>query len=60
MTLGKWARKGKQAPAGADADKSLAVDEREELERLRAENATLRMERGFAKKVATWFAEDQP
>jgi transposase len=38
----------------------LSESERAELERLRAENATLRMERDFAKKVATWFAKDQP
>ena len=60
MTLGKWVKKAKQARTAADADQPLAVDEREELERLRAENATLRMERDFAKKVATWFAKDQP
>ncbi|MCD2191767.1 transposase [Actinomycetospora soli] len=60
MTLGKWVKKAKQARTAADTDKPLAVDEREELERLRAENATLRMERDFAKKVATWFAKDQP
>ncbi|WP_308286213.1 transposase [Actinomycetospora soli] len=60
MTLGKWVKKAKQARTAADADKPLAVDEREELERLRVENATLRMERDFAKKVATWFAKDQP
>lgn len=60
MTLGKWVKKAKQARAAADGDQPLAVDERQELERLRAENATLRMERDFAKKVATWFAKDQP
>jgi transposase-like protein len=31
-------------------DKDLSENEREELERLRKENATLRMERDFAKK----------
>ena len=31
-----------------------------ETTRLRAENARLKMERDFAKKVATWFAKDQP
>ena len=50
MTLGKWVKKAKQARTAADTDKPLAGDEREELERLRVENATLRMERDFAKK----------
>jgi transposase len=38
----------------------LSEPERAELERLRKENAVLRMERDFAKKVATWFAKEQP
>ena len=41
-------------------DAELGADERAELEKLRAENARLKMERDFAKKVATWFAKDQP
>jgi transposase len=60
MTLGKWVNKEKQRRAAAGAEEPLAADERDELERLRAENATLKMERDFAKKVATWFAKDQP
>ena len=40
--------------------KDLSEPERAELERLRKENATLRMERDFAKKVAAWFAKEQP
>ena len=38
----------------------LSESEREELERLRQENTRLRMERDFAKKVAAWFAKEQP
>ena len=34
-------------------------DLRAELERLRAENAELKMQVEFAKKVATWFAKDK-
>jgi transposase len=45
---------------GGFRDKELAESEREELERLRKENATLRMERDFAKSVAAWFAKEQP
>jgi transposase len=59
MTLGKWVKKARQARAVADSGKPVEGADREELERLRAENARLRMERDFAKKVATWFANDQ-
>jgi transposase len=58
MTLGKWVKKARDAGRAPDTD--LGVDERAELEKLRAENARLKMERDFAKKVATWFAKDQP
>jgi transposase len=58
MTLGKWVKKARED--GQVSDNDLSESERAELERLRAENATLRMERDFAKKVATWFAKDQP
>jgi len=46
--------------SGRPADEGLSETERAELERLRNENAVLRMERDFAKKVATWFAKEQP
>ena len=58
MTLGKWVKKARDT--GRVPDTELGVDERAELEKLRAENARLKMERDFAKKVATWFAKDQP
>jgi transposase len=58
MTLGKWVKKAKDS--GRVLDKDLSETERVELERLRKENAILRMERDFAKKVATWFAKEQP
>ena len=58
MTLGKWVKKARDA--GRVPDKDLTGNEREELERLRKENAVLRMERDFAKKVAAWFAKEQP
>lgn len=58
MTVGKWVKKAKDA--GRVSAGELDGDERAELERLRSENAVLRMERDFAKKVATWFAKDQP
>jgi transposase len=58
MTLGKWVKKARDAGRVPGAE--LGVGERAELEKLRAENARLKMERDFAKKVATWFAKDQP
>jgi transposase len=58
LTLGKWVKKARDA--GRVPDKDLSENEREELERLREENATLWMERNFAKKVAAWFAKEQP
>ncbi len=56
MTLGKWVKKARDNDG--ETDKPLDRSEREELERLRKENARLRMEAEFAKKVATWFAKD--
>jgi transposase len=58
MTLGKWVKKARAD--GHSPSKDLSETERAELERLRKENAVLRMERDFAKKVASWFAKEQP
>ncbi len=59
MTLGKWVKQAKESgKPGVSTDLSGA--ERAELERLRKEIVVLRMERDFAKKVATWFAKEQP
>ena len=58
MTLGKWVKSAREA--GQIPGKDLSESERVELERLRKENAVLRMERDFAKKVTTWFAKEQP
>ena len=43
-----------QGPEGA-----LTTEEKEELRRLRRENRTLKMERDFLKKAATFFAKEQ-
>lgn len=43
-----------RGPAGA-----LTTEEREELQRLRRETRTLRMERDFLKKAAAFFAKEQ-
>lgn len=37
---------------------ALDIDERAELERLRAENAQLRMDREFLKKAAAFFVTE--
>ena len=58
ITLGKWVNKAKGGDPGQDKD--LSETERVELERLRKKIAVLRMERDFAKKVAAWFAKEQP
>lgn len=57
MTLGKWVRKAKNE--GRGSDRPLNESEREELERLREDVKHARMEAEFAKKVASWFANDQ-
>ena len=57
MTLGKWVKNARDS--GRTSDQDLSENEPVELERLRKENAILRMERDFAKKVAAWFAKEQ-
>ena len=49
MTLGKWVKNARDS--GRTSDQDLSENERVELERLRKENAILRMERDFVKKV---------
>src|SRR5689334_20934911 len=58
MTLGKWVKKARES--GRVPDKDLSENERAELERLRKENATLRMERDFAKKGLAPDARRRP
>ncbi len=47
----------KQADA---AGSSVEIDTQAELQRLRAENARLKVEREILKKAATFFAKEQP
>ncbi len=56
VTLGNWL-KGEKALRGERAG-GLSSDEREELARLRDENATLRMERNILRKAAVFFARE--
>jgi transposase len=57
MTLGSWVKKARGSEDSTGTP--LQDSERAELERLRAENAELKMQVEFAKKVATWFAKDK-
>ena len=56
VSLRNWV---KQAAAEAgERPGGLSSDEREELQRLRRENQTLRMEREILKKAAAFFAKE--
>ena len=55
--LGRWVKLSQ--PTGGEVDQALDVSERAELERLRKENADLRLDRSFLKKAAVFFASDQ-
>jgi len=51
QVLGRWVRLQRRAAAAGDTGGVLDADERAELERLRRENAELRLDREFLKKV---------
>jgi transposase len=57
--LGRWVRLAREAADGGDTRAVLDADERAELERLRRENAELRLDREFLKKAAAFFASEQ-
>ena len=50
QVLGRWVRPQRQAASASDTARVLDVDERAERERLRRENAELRLDRAFLKK----------
>ena len=56
VTLRRWVKEG-QAARG-ERPGGLSSDEREELYRLRDENAKLRMEREILRKAAVFFARE--
>ena len=58
QVLGRWVRLQRQAAAAGDTGAVLDADERAELERLRRENAELRLDREFLKKAAAFFVSE--
>ena len=57
--LGRWVRLAKESACAGDTGPVLDADERAELERLRRENAELRLDRAFLKKAAAFFVSEQ-
>jgi transposase len=55
-TIWKWVRQA-ELDTGKRAD-GLKTDEKEELARLRRENARLKEERDILEKAAAWFAQE--
>jgi len=55
---GRWVRLQRQALSAGDTGAVLDADERAELERLRRENAELRLDREFLKKAAAFFVSE--
>lgn len=55
-TIWKWVRQA-ELDTGKRTD-SMKTDEKEELARLRRENARLKEERDILKKAAAWFAQE--
>jgi transposase-like protein len=57
-SLRRWVRDADEAAKVADTGIALTSPEREELQRLRKENARLQMEREILKKAAAFFAKE--
>lgn len=57
-SLRHWVKQA-DVDAGHGPPGALTSEEKEELQRLRRENRTLKMERDFLKKAATFFAKEQ-
>jgi len=55
--LGRWVRLARAADDAGNTGAVLDADERAELERLRRENAELRLDREFLKKAAFFVSE---
>ena len=59
-TLHRWRAELSRTGDDAFRGNGNRTGEQAELERLRRENQTLRMERDILKKAAAWFARQQP
>ena len=57
-SLRYWVKQA-EIDEGQGPDDALTTEEKEELRRLRRENRTLKMERDFLKKAASFFAKEQ-
>lgn len=57
-TLSNWVRADRDARARAEDPEGLSESEREELKRLRKENADLRLDREILRKAAAYFARE--
>ena len=58
QVLGRWVRLQRQAADAGNTSAVLDANERAELERLRRENAELRLDREFLKKAAAFFVSE--
>ncbi|MBS4730182.1 hypothetical protein MSM1_18250 [Mycobacterium sp. SM1] len=59
QVLGRWVRLQRRALSAGDAGAVFDADERAELERLRKENAELRLDRDFLTKAAALFVSER-
>ncbi len=57
--LRNWVKQA-EIDEGHGPESALTSEEKEELQQLRREVRTLRMERDFLKKAAAFFAKEQP
>src|SRR5215218_488033 len=57
--LGRWVRLARETATDGDTARVLDADERAELERLRRDNAELRLDREFSKKAAAFFVSER-
>ena len=57
-SLRNWVKQA-EVDEGRGSQGALTSEEKQELQKLRRENNTLRMERDFLKKAATFFAKEQ-
>ncbi len=57
-TLGNWVAADREARARAADPRALDDSEREELKRLRQENADLKMDREILRKAVAYFARE--